>query len=193
VKPEHTINRPHPDPILLVRAWIPALLWLVVIAIESTSLASSANTTKLLAFVLVRFKIKYIATHFVLLNALLRKVGHCFGYGMLSLFMLRAWWTTLMLRRTASRPAPWRAMVRAWSGRAAILALLTAVTVASMDEWHQMFLPGRTGTVRDIALDSMAAAFVQLVAIAFSDVTRSYQLSAVRSQPEECGQRKQKS
>ncbi len=165
----------------------------MVIALESTKFASSANTSRLLLFLLTRFKINYIATHFVVLHAVLRKLGHCFGYGMLSLLVLRAWWTMLKLPRSSTQPAPWRAMVRAWSGRAAILALLTTIVVAGMDEWHQMFLPGRTGTIRDVALDSLAAAFVQLAAVAFSDVTPRYQFSSVSSQPEECRQRKQKS
>ncbi len=177
----------------LLRAWIPALLWLAVIALESTKIASSANTSKLLLFLLVHFNSRYIATHFVLLHALLRKLGHCFGYGMLSFFMLRAWWTTVMLPRRAMHAAPWRAMVQAWSGRATTLALLTTIAVAGLDEWHQMFLPGRTGTVRDIALDSMAAAFVQLVVIGFSDVKRGYQLSAISSQLEKSWRTKGKS
>jgi len=177
----------------LLRAWIPALLWLVVIALESSKLGSSANTSKLLIFLLVRFKISFISRHFLQLHALLRKLGHCFGYGILSLLMLRAWWTTMMLPRWATHVAPWRAMAQAWSARAASIAFLSTVAVAGMDEWHQMFLPGRTGAVRDIALDSMAAAFVQLVLVAFSDVKRSYQLSAISSQLEESWEKKQKS
>ena len=33
--------------------------------------------------------------------------------------------------------------------------------VASLDEWHQTYLPKRTGTLHDVLLDSMAALLVQ--------------------------------
>jgi VanZ family protein len=71
-----------------------------------------------------------------------------------------------MLPRSATRLPSWTAMLTSWSARAAVLALLSAAAVAGLDEWHQMFLPGRTGTIRDVALDTTAAAFVQLVIVA---------------------------
>jgi VanZ family protein len=36
--------------------------------------------------------------------------------------------------------------------------------VASMDEWHQSFIPSRTGTWRDAVLDSMSGLVFLLVA-----------------------------
>ena len=148
------------------RAWIPALLWLAVIAFESTSLMSSDNTGHLLLTVARFFDPRITLAQLQLLNAVGRKIGHCLGYGILSLLMLRAWWATLMLPRSATRLPSWTAMVTSWSARAAVLALLSAAAVASLDEWHQTLLPGRTGTIRDVALDTMAAAFVQLVILA---------------------------
>jgi VanZ family protein len=77
-----------------------------------------------------------------------------------------------MLPRSATRIPPWKAMVTSWSARAAAIALASTALVASLDEWHQLSIPGRTGTIHDVALDSMAAACVQLLVIAFSDVKR---------------------
>jgi VanZ family protein len=34
--------------------------------------------------------------------------------------------------------------------------------VATLDEWHQSFLPSRTGTFRDVILDSSAAVVAQI-------------------------------
>jgi VanZ family protein len=34
--------------------------------------------------------------------------------------------------------------------------------VASLDEWHQTFIPSRTGSVRDVILDSAAALVAQI-------------------------------
>jgi VanZ family protein len=36
--------------------------------------------------------------------------------------------------------------------------------VATLDEWHQSFLPSRTGTFRDVILDS-SAGFVAQIAL----------------------------
>jgi VanZ family protein len=148
------------------RAWIPALLWLAVIAFESTSLMSAENTGHLLLAIARFLDPRITLAQLQLLNEVGRKIGHCIGYGILSLVMLRAWWATLTLPRSATRLPSWTAMVTAWSAPAAVLALLSAAATAGLDEWHQTFLPGRTGTIRDIALDTTAAAFVQLLFIA---------------------------
>jgi VanZ family protein len=44
------------------------------------------------------------------------------------------------------------------------LSWLGTAFVASMDEWHQSFIPSRTGTWKDAALDSMAGLVFLLVA-----------------------------
>ncbi len=51
----------------------------------------------------------------------------------------------------------------AWCARWGTIAFLMTVLVASLDEWHQTFLPSRTGTVRDVILDSSAALVAQIV------------------------------
>jgi VanZ family protein len=35
--------------------------------------------------------------------------------------------------------------------------------IASLDEWHQTFIPSRTGAIRDVMLDSGAALTAQLL------------------------------
>ena len=44
--------------------------------------------------------------------------------------------------------------------------MLTAV-VASLDEWHQTFIPSRTGTIHDVILDTSAAIAAQLLVYSF--------------------------
>ncbi len=150
----------------LRRAWVPALLWLAVIAWESTPYGSSNNTAALLFAVLHVLVPHLTPAQLDLTNEVARKAGHFTGYGLLSLFMLRGWWATIAVPR-GTKPLPsWRAMLQAWSARAAALALASTALVASLDEWHQAFIPGRTSTWRDVVLDTMAGAFVQLMVIA---------------------------
>ena len=67
----------------------------------------------------------------------LRKTGHFIGYGTVGFTFLRAWLHTLSQRgRTA---------LVAWRLESCILAILSTAIVASGDEFHQCFIPGRTG------------------------------------------------
>jgi VanZ family protein len=70
---------------------------------------------------------------------------------MLSLLLLRGWRATL-------------GRVPTLLLRAALLAWLGTLSVAALDEWHQSFIPSRTGTVRDVGLDSVAGVAFLVVA-----------------------------
>jgi len=87
---------------------------------------------------------------FLVFHHYLRKAGHVLGYGMLALLLLRGW------RATFGDPD--------WSWGAARLAWLGTALVASMDEWHQSFIPSRTGSPRDVILDSAAGLLFLLIA-----------------------------
>src|SRR5215470_16949303 len=60
-------------------AWLPATFWLGIIAIESSSLFSSANTGEWL-YPIFHLLFKIDAAHFEHLHAILRKTGHFVGY-----------------------------------------------------------------------------------------------------------------
>jgi VanZ family protein len=60
--------------------------------------------------------------------------------------------------------------------RAALLAWLGTLSVAALDEWHQTFIPSRTGTVRDVGLDSVAG--VAFLVIAYWWLRRSNKASS---------------
>jgi len=134
----------------VLKAWIALILWLIVIAIESTTYLSSQNTSRFLYPVLhFLFGIDYAS--FEPWHAFLRKCGHVFGYALLSILLFRAWRETLP--RMDGGP---------WTPRWATIAMLGTALVASLDEWHQSYLPLRTGTFRDVILDTCAGVAAQL-------------------------------
>jgi VanZ family protein len=143
------------------RAWIPALVWLGVIALESTNLASAANTGRLL-YPLFHFLTGVDFDRFMVWHHYLRKLGHFVGYFMLSLLLFRAWRATLP-RARASR----------WSISWARLSFFMTVLVASLDEWHQTFLPSRTGRWQDVVLDGSAALVAQILIWILNSFRRS--------------------
>ncbi len=141
-----TASRPH-----LVRAWWPAVVWIGLIAFESTDFFSAENTGSVLYTILTRLFGHINLYHFLVFHHYLRKTGHVVGYGMLSLLLLRGW------RATLGRD-------RALLLRTVLLSWLGTVCVAAMDEWHQSFIPSRTGSVWDVALDTVAGVAFLVVA-----------------------------
>jgi VanZ family protein len=134
-----------------LKAWIATALWLIVITIESSSLGSSINTGRIL-YPLLHYLFGMDPFRFEQVHFFIRKGGHVFGYGLLSLLLFRAWRETLPLPRGAR-----------WTVRWANLAVLGTALVASLDEYHQSFNPLRTGSVRDVILDTCAGITVQIL------------------------------
>jgi VanZ family protein len=90
-----------------------------------------------------------------------RKTGHVIGYGLVAFTFLRAWLHTLDL--PGSPPAPLVGLLRApatlfsWRLNSTLLAIVSTAIVASCDEYHQTFIPSRTGSPIDVLLDTAGA------------------------------------
>jgi VanZ family protein len=130
------------------------MAWIVLITIESSDFFSAQNTGTMLYSLLTRLFGQINLQHFLIVHHYLRKTGHVLGYGLLALFLLRGWRATL-------------GYAHAWSWRTTLLAWVGAVFVASMDEWHQTFIPSRGGSLRDALLDSAAGLVFLLIAYAW--------------------------
>ena len=137
------------------RAWLPALCWLGIIACESTGAFSAQNTGRFL-FPVFHFFFGLDPVQFKTWHFILRKTGHVIGYGTLSVLLFRAWRGTLQVSGSPG-----------WAWVWTVDAILMTALVASLDEWHQTFLPSRTGTVRDVVLDSAAGVAAQIVVYAW--------------------------
>jgi VanZ family protein len=154
------------DPHHLLKAWIAAILWMIVIAIESSQWLSAHHTGRML-YPLFHFLFGLDWEHFQHWHFFIRKGGHVFGYGLLSILLFRAWRETLPVD-----DARWTFR---WSG----VAVLGTALVASLDEWHQTFLPSRTGSVHDVVLDTCAGIGAQiLIALWILATSRSRQVVA---------------
>ena len=153
-----------PDQKQLLKVWIAAGLWLIVIALESTQYLSSAYTSRIL-YPIFHFLFGLDPARFAIWHHYLRKTGHFVGYFTLSVLLFRAWRATLCrgdsLIRQGGRSV--RFLQLEWSLRWAGIAFFMSAFVASLDEWHQTYLPSRTGAVSDVILDSTAALIAQIV------------------------------
>jgi VanZ family protein len=97
---------------------------------------------------------------------ILRKLAHVTVYAVLTILVYRA------LRLHLARPT------HAW-----LLAMLIPALYACSDEWHQAFVPGRKGTVRDVAIDSLGIAGALALALLprVRDVWRRWFAEEVRA------------
>jgi VanZ family protein len=139
----------------IVKTWIAAGLWMLLIAIESTDMLSAEHTSRLL-YPLLHYLMGMDLARFAVVHHYIRKVGHFVGYFTLSFFLFRAWRATLRL--------PWAPR---WALRWAAIAFTMSALVASLDEWHQTFIPSRTGVFSDVILDSCAALIAQVLIFLF--------------------------
>ncbi len=135
----------------LLRAWWPATIWIGLISFESTDYMSAQNTGSLLYDLLTRLFGPINLYDFLYWHHYLRKAGHVVGYGMLGLLLLRAFRMTF-----ANRPE--------WIKLLPVFAWLGTALVATMDEWHQSYIPSRTGSVSDVLLDSAAGLLALVLA-----------------------------
>jgi VanZ family protein len=135
----------------VLKTWIAAILWLIVIAIESSALLSAHYTSRIL-FPILHYLFALDYPHFQHWHFYIRKCGHVLGYAILSVLLYRAWRASLPLIQNLK-----------WSWRWTILAMLGTIFVASLDEWHQSYLPSRTGRWQDVVIDAFGGISAQII------------------------------
>jgi VanZ family protein len=132
-----------------LRAWIPTLLWLCVLAAFSTDMFSAEHTGGLLLKILHALFSARFDEHFQDIHFFVRKAAHFCSYGFLGALAFFSWRATF-----PARPR--------WTLRWSLLGLLVAVTAGGLDEFHQIFVPSRGPSLRDVFIDTMGAVFFQL-------------------------------
>ena len=145
-----------------LRAWLPVAAAIGVIVLESTDWMGADHTTGPLRWVWEHLFGAVTNAEWGPLHHFIRKSGHFLGYGTMGLLWLRAWWMTLP---------------RSGFLLDAALALLGTAIVASSDEFHQSFLPNRTGLPSDVLLDCAGALTLQLLVYLFMRLFRSKRLA----------------
>jgi VanZ family protein len=95
--------------------------------------------------IIFAFSAQHGSDHYSTAMVVLRKLAHVTEYLILTLLLFRA-----LMRSGAASPLP--------------IAALAALAYASSDEWHQSFVPGRTSTPRDVAIDGIGIALASVAA-----------------------------
>jgi VanZ family protein len=132
--------------------WWPALAWAVVISLFSTGVFTAENTGRIIIPLLHWLFPSIPPQTLSLIHHIIRKCAHFTEYFILSLLILRG----IRAGRHGTKLA--------W----AVLAIAIVAGYASLDEFHQRFVPGRTPAVSDVLLDTTGGAAAQAVAALFA-------------------------
>ncbi|MED1603621.1 VanZ family protein [Alkalihalophilus marmarensis] len=135
-----------------VLSWISVLLWMSLIfylshqpATESSELSAGVMQLLLTSFEAI---IPFIQIETEWFHFLIRKGAHFTAYFILGILLINA------LRASGLS-----------GGKSAVVAFLLSVLYAISDEVHQLFIPGRSGEVGDVLIDSAGAAVGILVVL----------------------------
>ena len=126
----------------------PLVLWIFLISFASTSEFSAGNTSAILRPLLLWLFPNISESRLAAIHFLTRKAGHFTEYAVLALLARRAFITSSHVF-----------LQRYWFQ----LGLLLAVIYGLLDEFHQSFVPSRTASIYDSAIDIVGGLTVLLI------------------------------
>jgi VanZ family protein len=118
--------------------YVPLVLWLAFISFASSGSLSAGNTSRIIGPLILWLFPKTSLETLAVVHFITRKLAHFIEYAILGILAARAF-------RTSPRPKV--------SGRWFLISLTLIVTFALMDEYHQSFVPSRTGSPYDSLID----------------------------------------
>ena len=128
-----------------LRYWIPAIVVGIMISGFSTHYFNDEHTSRILIPALHWLFPSATPRMLHLMHLGIRKLAHIVEFGAFSVTVFRGV----------------RAGRSGWRWNWALITLVVAVAYASLDEWHQSFVPLRQATPRDVAIDTFGALLAQ--------------------------------
>jgi VanZ family protein len=128
--------------LLLVKYWMPAILWMALIFVGSTDILSAEHTSRFLVPFLRWFDPQISLSALNALQLGIRKLGHVTEYAILAVLLWRAF-----------RGGAWRTPMSILFG----IVLIGCGIFAASDEFHQSFIPSRTSSFHDVMIDVCGA------------------------------------
>jgi VanZ family protein len=133
--------------------WGITLVWATLIFKLSTDTFASSLSALLLRDFLDLLRVTVTPAAFDTLHHLFRKTAHVTEYAIFSMLLYHC---LLSSNRTV-----WRTKVAVWS-------VLIAGAYSLTDEFHQLFVPGRTASLWDCGIDTAGALVGMLVVLAWT-------------------------
>ena len=122
----------------LLTHYLPLIAWLAFISFASSGSFSAGNTSRIIGPLILWLFPNTTPETLLMVHFITRKLAHFTEYAILGFLAARAF-------RTSTRPAI--------SSRWFLISATVVVTFALMDEYHQSFVPSRTGSFYDSLID----------------------------------------
>jgi VanZ family protein len=140
-----------PTPTSPLRRWLPIIFWMGLIFLGSTDAASGAHTSSIVLPILRwLFHGRLSLGAMENIHLVMRKTWHVLEYAILGALLWRA-------LSSPPAPAPGSPTPMPSLRWPAFKVILIAALYAASDEFHQSFVPSRTSSVHDVALDTLGA------------------------------------
>lgn len=125
-----------------LKYFIPAIIWMIFIFIMShTNGNESSNQSNFI----VKIVLEFININHETLSFMIRKIAHMSEYAILLLFIYYGLYKTITYKYQL------------------LISLLITFIYACSDEFHQLFIPGRSGQFIDILIDTSGALIMLLI------------------------------
>lgn len=147
-----------------LRYWLPLLVWLGVIFLDSTDLMSAAHTSRFIVPFLRWLKPDISPETLASIHFIIRKCAHLSEYAILALLLLHA-----SISMTNVKRSTWILYASVW---------VACFLVAATDEFHQTFVASRDASAMDVIIDGAGAILGLLIAAVFA---RRFQQSSEKS------------
>ena len=148
-----------PNLLLAVLFWILTAGWIVLIFYYSSE--SGTDSTERSLSVLRYIKIVFGES--IITDVVLRKTAHVIEYSILtvlSFLAVRFTNKTSQIRSYAESPVK---LVKSDNEMYIALSLWLSLLTAVTDEYHQLFVDGRDGSIRDVLIDSIGIVIVLII------------------------------
>lgn len=139
-----------------IKYWIPAIVVAILISFFSTHYFSAQQTGRVFIPLLHWLFPSASARTLKLMHFGIRKAAHVTEFGIFSVTVFHGV----------------RGERHGWQLNWAILTLVIAVSYASLDEWHQSFVPLREARFRDVLIDAFGAVLAQVLAWTYAKFHR---------------------
>jgi VanZ family protein len=132
----------------LSKAWIPVVIWFTFVFVMSTAGFSDGHTYSVIGSAIHKLFPDLSHHHILIIHKIIRKLAHIFEYFVLGLLLLNAF-------KNGKQ--------KVWTWKLSFFALLGVLLWAIGDEFHQLFVPVRQASIRDVAIDTTGGALAQVV------------------------------
>ncbi len=123
------------DTMKQLKHFIPALIWMIIIFVESAMPATASSEQSGVIVDFINNWLPATSQYIDMITFLVRKCAHISEYIILTLLIYYA----LYKNNHASY----------------LYTYLISLTYACLDEFHQLFVPGRAGMIQDVMIDSI--------------------------------------